>query len=143
MRMVLAFLLVSASALQPAQLRPFGVVEATIDDVQAALKSKRITCRDLVNGYIARIAAYDKTGPSLNAVQTINPSAETEADRLDAAFSASGPVGPLHCVPILVKDQVETSDMPTTYGSAVFRDFIPKRDATIVTKLKKAGAVIV
>jgi amidase len=143
MRMLLAFLMVSASALQVSQQRSFDVIEATIDDVQMALRSKRITCRDLVNGYIARIAAYDKTGPSLNAVQTINPSAATEADRLDAAFLASGPVGPLHCVPILVKDQVETSDMPTTYGSAVFKDFIPERDATIVTKLKNAGAVIV
>jgi amidase len=76
----------------------------------------------------------------LNAVQSINPKAVAEADRLDAAFTASGPVGPLHCVPILVKDQLETSDMPTTYGSAVFKDFIPERDATIVTKLKKAGA---
>ena len=125
MRMLLAFLMVSVSAFQPSQPRPFDVIEATIDDVQAALRSKRINCRDLVNGYIARIGAYDKTGPSLNAVQTINPSVATEADRLDAAFAASGPVGPLHCVPILVKDQVETSDMPTTYGSAVFKDFIP------------------
>ncbi len=66
-----------------------------------------------------------------------------EADRLDAAFTSSGPVGPLHCIPVLVKDQVETSDMPTTYGSAVFKDFVPQRDATIVTRLKKAGAVIV
>src|SRR4029453_1697267 len=137
MRMLLAFLMVSAVALQPSQLRPFDVIEATIDNVQAALRSKRITCRDLVNGYITRIAAYDKTGPSLNAVQSINPNAVAEADRLDAAFTASGPVGPLHCVPILVKDQVETSDMPTTYGSAVFKDFIPMRDATIVTNLKK------
>ena len=58
-------------------------------------------------------------------------------------MAASGPVGPLHCVPVLLKDQVETSDMPTTYGSAVFKEFIPNRDATIVTKLKKAGAVII
>ena len=58
-------------------------------------------------------------------------------------FNSSGPVGPLHCIPVLLKDQVETSDMPTTYGSLVFKDFIPRRDATIVTKLKQAGAVIV
>ena len=121
----------------------FHLVEATIDDVRAALASKRITCRALVEQYIKRIDAYDKAGPALNAVQTLNPRALHEAERLDAAFAAGGAAGPLQCVPMLVKDQIETSDMPTTYGSAVFKDFVPQRDATIVTKLKKAGAVIV
>ena len=125
---------------QPAE---FHLVEATIDDVRAALASKRLTCRALVEQYIKRIDAYDKAGPGLNAVQTINRRALQEAERLDAALAASGPAGPLHCVPMLVKDQIETSDMPTTYGSAVFKDFVPQRDATIVTKLKKAGAVVV
>ena len=126
-----------------AQPAPFRLVEATIADVRAALASKQITCRTLVERYIARIEAYDKSGPALNAVQTINRHALQDADRLDAAFAASGPVGPLHCVPMLMKDQVETSDMPTTYGSAVFKDFVPQRDATIVTRLKNAGAVSV
>jgi amidase len=76
-------------------------------------------------------------------VQTINSHALDEADRLDAAFRASGPVGALHCIPVLVKDQVETNDMPTTYGSVLFKDFVPERDATIVSRLKKAGAVII
>lgn len=111
--------------------------------MRAALAAKQITCRALVEQYIKRIEAYDKAGPALNAVQTINRRAVQDADRLDAAFATSGPVGPLHCVPMLMKDQVETSDMPTTYGSAVFKDFIPQRDATIVTRLKKAGAVII
>ena len=84
-----------------------------------------------------------RPGLRLNAVQTINPRARQEADRLDAAFKSSGPVGPLHCIPVLVKDQVDTSDMPTTYGSAVFKDFVPQKDATVVTRLRKAGAVIV
>jgi Asp-tRNA(Asn)/Glu-tRNA(Gln) amidotransferase A subunit family amidase len=121
----------------------FQIVEATIDDVEAALRDKRITCRDLVSRYIRRIDAYDKAGPALNAVQTINPQAASEAARLNAAFAAAGPVGPLHCVPLLLKDQVETAGIPTTYGSIVFKDFVPARDATIVTKLKRAGAVIV
>ena len=128
------------------QLSPparFHLVEATIDDVQSALASKQITCRTLIDQYIKRIEAYDKAGPTLNAVQTLNRRALQDADRLDAAFAASGPVGPLHCVPMLVKDQVETSDLPTTYGSAVFKEFVPQRDATIVTRLKKAGAVMV
>jgi Asp-tRNA(Asn)/Glu-tRNA(Gln) amidotransferase A subunit family amidase len=127
----------------PSHAQPFQLVEATIDDVQAALGSKQITCRALVERYIRRIEAYDKRGPAPNTVQTINRRAVEEADRLDAAFARSGPVGPLHCVPVLMKDQVEMRDMPTTYGSAVFKDFIPARDATIVTKLKNAGAVIV
>jgi Asp-tRNA(Asn)/Glu-tRNA(Gln) amidotransferase A subunit family amidase len=121
----------------------FHVLEATIGDVQAALKSGQLTCRTLVGLYLKRIEAYEKLGPKLNAVQSINPHALSEADRLDAALRSSGPVGALHCIPVLVKDQVETSDMPTTYGSLVFKDFVPRRDATIVTRLKEAGAVSV
>ena len=142
MRMLVGLLALSG-VLQPSPPKPFHLVDATIDDVRAALASKQITCRGLVELYIKRIEAYDKSGPSLNAVQTINRHALREAERLDAAFAASGPVGPLHCIPVLVKDQVETSDMPTTYGSVVFKEFMPQRDATIVTKLKKAGAVVV
>ena len=121
----------------------FHLLETTIDDIHAALQSKRITCRELVNLYLKRIAAYDKEGPRLNAVQTINSRALQEADRLDGAYASSGPVGPLHCIPVLLKDQVETSDMSTTYGSVIFKDFTPRRDATITTKMKKAGAIII
>src|SRR3989441_6856410 len=120
----------------------FHLLEATIEGIHAAFQSRRITCRELVNLYLNRIQAYDKEGPRLNAVQTVNSRALQEAERLDAAFASSGPVGPLHCIPVLLKDQVETSDMPTTYGSVVFKDFVPQRDATITTKMKKAGAII-
>jgi Asp-tRNA(Asn)/Glu-tRNA(Gln) amidotransferase A subunit family amidase len=107
------------------------------------MSSGSLTCRELVQGYLDRIEAYDKQGPHLNAIQTINPRALEEADRLDAArVSGGGLVGSLHCIPVLLKDQIETSDMPTTYGSAVFADFVPSRDATIVKKLKSAGAII-
>src|SRR2546425_11611328 len=121
----------------------FHLLEATIDDIHAALQSRRITCRELVNPYIKRIEAYDKEGPQLNAVQTINPRALEEAERLDAAYASGGPVGSLHCIPVLLKDQVEMSGMPTTYGSVIFKDFVPQRDATITIKMKKAGAVII
>src|SRR5262245_23063450 len=140
MRSLLAILMVVGGTIGSAHAQPFQLMDATIDDVKAAIAAKRITCRALVEQYIGRIEAYDKRGPALNAVQTINRRAVEEAARLDTAPS---PVGPLHCVPILMKDQVETSDMPTTYGSAVYKDFVPMRDATIVTKLKNAGAVIV
>src|SRR5206468_1068388 len=88
---------------------PFNVVEATIDDVQTAIRSRQITCRRLVEVYLERIKSYDKAGPALNAVQTVNPHAVEEAERLDAVFTARGPVGPLHCVSVLIKDQIDTS----------------------------------
>ena len=136
---------VSLRSVIEAQAPPasFHLVEATIDDIHAAFGANRLTCRALVEAYLRRIEAYDKVGPRLNAVQTVNPRALQEADRLDAAFRSSGPAGPLHCIPVLVKDQVETSDMPTTYGSILFKDFVPQRDATVVAKLRRAGAVIV
>jgi amidase len=122
---------------------PADGLELTIDVVHAAFRTGALTCRQLVTTYLARIEAYDKSGPALNTIQALNTRALQEADRLDAALKASGPVGPLHCVPVLVKDQVDTSDMPTTYGSAVFTGFIPPADATVVTRLKNAGAVII
>ena len=128
---------------RPGAREAFTLLEATIADVHAAMSSGSLTCRELVQGYLDRIEAYDKQGPHLNAIQTINPRALEEAVRLDDARErGAGLVGPLHCIPVLLKDQVETSDMPTTYGSAVFADFIPSRDATVVTKLKSAGAII-
>jgi amidase len=135
----------SAAAQTPASVStrgPFHLLEATIDDIHMALKSGQITCRGLVDWYLKRIAAYERTGPTLNAIQTVNPLALQEAERLDTSFRPTEPLRPLHCVPVLVKDQVEAKDMPTTYGSAVFKDFVSHRDATIVTKMKNAGAVI-
>lgn len=121
----------------------FHLMEATIDAVRAAMQSGQLTARQLVQGYLDRIAAYDHQGPALNSVQMVNPRALEEADRLDAHFRASGPIGPLHGIPIALKDQVETEDMPTTYGNAIFRGFNSERDATVVRRLKAAGAVIV
>ena len=120
----------------------FRLMETTIDEVHAAFAAGQLTCRELVEGYLARIEAYDQAGPALNAVEHVNPRAAEEAEALDAAFAESGPTGPLHCVPVLLKDQVETRDMPTTYGSALFDGFMSGRDATIVTRMREAGAVI-
>jgi len=146
---VFILILTALSSRAPAQAPPasasrenFHLMEATIDDIRAAFQSKRITCRQLVSLYLNRIEAYDKSGPRLNAIQTLNPRALQEAERLDSAYASSGPLGPLHCIPVLLKDQVETSDMPTTYGSAIFKDFVPRRDATITIRMKKAGAII-
>ena len=120
----------------------FQLLEATIADVHTAFASGELTCRALVQRYIDRIEAYDQTGPTLNAVQAVNPRALERADELDAAHAESGPVGPLHCIPVLLKDQVETRDLPTTYGSALFEGFMSRRDATIVVRMRAAGALI-
>ena len=120
----------------------FQLLEATIADVHAAFASGELTCRALVQRYLDRIEAYDQTGPSLNAIQAVNPRALERADELDAAYAESGPTGPLHCIPVLLKDQVETRDLPTTYGSALFDGFMSRRDATIVIGMRAAGALI-
>ena len=120
----------------------FDVMEATIPGVHAAMDAKRLTCRSLVQSYLDRIAAYDQRGPALNAIQHVNARALAEADSLDGVLRARKARGSLHCVPVLLKDQVETRDMPTTYGSAIFKDFVPTRDATIVQRLEGAGAII-
>lgn len=121
---------------------PFRLLEATLDDIRGAYKSGQLTARQLVQMYLDRIEAYDKKGPAINAIITINPGALEEADRLDAAFKASGFVGPLHGIPVIVKDQADAKGMPTTLGSVLFQNYTPDRDAFVVEKLKKAGAII-
>ena len=128
-------------ALLPAQ--QFDIMEATIPGIHAAMDARRLTCRALVQAYLDRIAAYDKQGPALNSIQHVNARALTEADSLDAVLRAKGPRGKLHCVPVLLKDQIETIDMPTTYGSAIYAKFTPTRDATAVKRLEGAGAIII
>ncbi len=128
-------------ALLPAQ--QFDIMEATIPGVHAAMETRRLTCRALVQAYLDRIAAYDRTGPTLHAIQHVNARALAEADSLDAVLASKAPRGRLHCVPVLLKDQVETRDMPTTYGSAIYATFTPMRDATIVKRLEGAGAIII
>jgi hypothetical protein len=129
--LALAGLIAAATPPQPA---PFQLIEATVDDVRAALTSKRITCRALVELYLQRIEAYDKTGPALNTIQTVNPRARQEADRLDAAMAASGRRA-LHRAGA-AQDQVETSDMRRPTDRPSSRSSSPARDATIVSKLK-------
>ncbi len=125
-----------------AQTNAFNVVEATIEDIHTGYKSGTLTCRQLVQMYLDRIEAFDKKGPNINALITINAEALKEADRLDAAYKASGPVGPLHGIPVIVKDQADVKGMPTTLGSLLFKDYFPDRDSFVAEKLRKAGAVI-
>ncbi len=116
--------------------------EATIADIEAAIGSNELSCRQLVQMYLDRIEAYDKKGPALNAIILVNPNALATADELDARFARSGAVGPLHCVPMIVKDNYDTADMPTTAGSLSLKGSIPPRDAFMVRKLREAGAIV-
>jgi amidase len=118
------------------------VFEAAIPDLQAQMAQGRLTSQDLVRAYQARIAAYDHAGPGLNAVVTLNPRALDEAAALDAERNAKGPRGPLHGIPVLLKDNYGTADMPTSAGALALATFRPREDATQVARLRKAGAVI-
>src|SRR5215472_12588895 len=122
--------------------KPFEIVETTIDQVHAAYKWGKLTAHQLVRGYLDRIRACDQQGPKLNAIISLNPTALEDADRLDAQYKRSGFVGPLHGIPILVKDEIDTAGMPTTLGSVLFKDYRPPLDAFAVARLKQAGAII-
>ena len=123
-------------------IQPFHLLEATIEDVHNAYESGDLTSRQLVQLYLDRIEAYDKNGPNINSIITLNPQALEEADRLDAAFNASGFVGPLHGIPVIVKDQADAKGMPTTLGSVLLKDYFPEKDSFAVAKLREAGAII-
>jgi len=134
---------VLVAALGAQAVTPFQLEEATIADIQTALRDGSLTCRALVEQYVRRIDAYDKNGPALNAIVLINPDALKSADDLDRRFRQSGPVGPMHCVPVLVKDNYETVDMPTTAGSLSLKDMMTGKDASVVKRLRDAGAVMI
>lgn len=127
---------------RPAAGAPFNVVEATIAGVHRAFKARTLTCRQLVQAYMDRIEAYDKQGPGLNSIVVVNPKALAIADSLDKRFAREGLTGALHCVPMIVKDNFETNDLQTTAGSAALEGWIPRRDATMVARIKAAGAIV-
>ena len=122
---------------------PFVLEEATIAGIHAAFASGTLTCRQLVTAYLARIEAYDDDGPALNAVLTVNPSALEIAADMDARHASSpSAVGPLHCVPVVLKDNYDTADLPTTGGSVTLAESIPRDDAFVVQRLREAGALV-
>ncbi|MBK17652.1 MAG: amidase [Rhodospirillaceae bacterium] len=119
----------------------FDIIDTTISDIHEAFQDGQLTARQLVQTYLDRIEAYDKNGPQINSVISINPHALEDADRLDKALADGGMVGPLHGIPLLMKDQADVDGMPTTMGSVMFKDHNPGRDCTIAAKLKEAGAI--
>lgn len=130
------------SGRQPEKVAAFNVVEATIPELQAALSTGRLTSVQLVDAYLARIRAYDQRGPRLNAIIRVNPRARAEAEALDAERKAGKVRGPLHGIPVIVKDNYDTADMPTSAGTVALAGVVPPRDATVVRKLREAGAIV-
>jgi amidase len=117
--------------------------EATLADLNRMLTSGEATARSLVDGYLARIDALDRRGPELRSVLAINPDAHAIADRLDAERRAGRVRGPLHGVPVLIKDNIDTGDrMATTAGSLALAGMKATRDAPLVARLREAGALI-
>jgi len=134
----------AASAAQaPAAPAPFELEEATIAGLQAALGSGKETARSLTEKYLARIDALNTRGPELRAVIEVNPEALAIADALDAERRGKGSRGPLHGIPILIKDNIGTADrMTTTAGSLALEGSIPSRDAFAAARLRAAGAIL-
>ena len=120
----------------------FNVYEASISELQNAMATGEVTAVELVEQYLARIDAFDKSGPALNSVIRVNPAAIGQARQLDAERESSGPRSLLHGIPILVKDNYNTVGLPTTGGSVAFANFVPDSNATQIDKLIAAGAVI-
>ncbi|MEX2125173.1 MAG: amidase family protein [Woeseia sp.] len=121
----------------------FRIEEATIADVHRAIEKGQVTARQLVLQSLQRIEAFDKAGPALNAIITINPRALERADELDALFAEEGLVGALHGIPVIVKDNYDTGDMPTSAGSLSLKQSLPPDDAYQVRRLREEGAIII
>src|SRR6476659_7735428 len=132
-----------AAASLAAQAPPpatFNLDEATIADLQQRMTSGRATARSIAEQYIARIEAIDRSGPALHSVIEMNPEALSIADQLDAERKSRGPRGPLHGIPVAIKDNIDTHDrMTTTAGSLALKGSIPPQDAYIAQKLREAG----
>ena len=119
---------------------PFTVVEASIADLKSALDQKRTTSHEIVQQYLTRIAKYED---KINAIISVNPNALAIADSLDRLRAAGRILGPLHGIPVALKDNIHTTEMPTTGGALAFADLVPPYEATLTKNLKDAGAIII
>src|SRR3954468_23995606 len=142
-RSAVFFSLLSRMLIAQAPTRaPFRVEETTIADIHAAMRAGTLSCQALVEQYLRRIEAYDKNGPAINALVVVNPAALRVADSLDQRFRREGLIGPLHCIPVIVKDNFETVDLPTTAGSLSLQGFVSNKDAFQVRRIREAGAIV-
>jgi len=135
-----SFLLLSLQVVTPGQPPAFSVVEASISEMQTAMRQGRITSRGIVQQYLDRIAKYEGR---LNAIITLNSQALDEADARDRERAQGKVRGPLHGIPIALKDNIHTIDMPTTGGALAFKGFVPPYEATLTKNLRDAGAIII
>jgi len=130
-------------ALAQARTGPIAIEEATIADLEAAYISGRTTARAVTQAHLDRIEAYDKRGPFINSLITVNPRALEEADRLDDLLRTSGrPSGPLHGIPVIVKDNIDVAGLPMTSGFQGWKNYYPPVDAPVVRKVRAAGGII-
>jgi amidase len=121
----------------------FVLEEATVASIHAAFRSGNLTCSQLIDGYLTRILAYENQGPAINALISVATDAKMQAKALDAEYRRSrGRVGPLHCIPVVLKDNIDTYDMPTTGGSKTLISPLPPEDATIARNFREDGAII-
>lgn len=137
-RPILLFATVVGAACQP----EFVVEEATISEIHEAMADGRLTAEELTRHYLDRIAAYDRDGPSINSLISVSDAALTRARELDAAFAEDGLTGPLHGIPVIVKDNYDTYDLPTTNGILALKHSVPPDDAFHVARLREAGAIV-
>lgn len=120
----------------------FELVETTVDEIHEAMEAGEVTSEELVEGYLERIERYDEQGPELNSIITVSDSAVDRARKLDEKLGREGLTGPLHGIPVLMKDQAETAGLRTTFGSEACAEYVPETDATIVSSIKEAGGII-
>src|SRR3979409_1083036 len=122
--------------------RSFHLMETSIADIHKAMLAGTLTCHNLVQQYLDRIHAYDQQGPAVNSMLYINPASLKQADAFDQDFQRTHKLKPLDCIPIVLKDNFDTADMPTTAGSRSLKGAQPDKDAFAVKRLREAGALI-
>jgi amidase len=137
---VFALLLVPFAAGAPD--RSFHLMETSIADTHKAMQAGTLTCHNLVQQYLDRIHAYDQQGPAINSMLYINPAILRQADAMDEEFQRSHKLKPLGCIPIVLKDNFDTADMPTTAGAITLKGAQPEKDAFTVKRFREAGALI-
>ena len=135
-------LLLALACVPAADGQTVDVTAATIEDLNRAFDAGTLTSEQLVERYLARIAAYDDAGPALNAVIALNPNAVARARELDAERRSDGARSPLHGIPVVLKDNFDTADLPTTAGSVLLEGSLPPDDGFLVGKLREAGAIV-
>lgn len=142
MRIIKIIVSLTFSFVSPVLDASFDVVETTIYEIHRAFANGSLTAKVLVEAHLERIDAFDQGGPVINSVITLNEKALEIAAELDRIYAKSGPIGPLHGIPVLLKDQMDTVGMPTTLGTVLLKDYYPEKDAFVTTKLEEAGAII-